>query len=100
MSESDCKSVQEKSLRSFCIRILLKVKVPQKEAEVVAGSLVSADLRGVSTHGVILWYIVHLSSASALDCRGQLSVDNKLLSELFLKAVFAFLVIWSYFGGR
>ncbi len=53
MSESDCRRVQENILRSFCIKILLSVKVPQEEGEIVADFLVSADLQGVSTHGVI-----------------------------------------------
>lgn len=51
--QSECKVIREEIARDFCTQILAKTKVPYKEATIVADSLVSADLRGVTTHGVI-----------------------------------------------
>ena len=61
------KTIREKTLRDFCIEILSKVKVPYKERVIVADSLVSADLRGVTTHGVISLprYISLINSGAA-----------------------------------
>jgi ureidoglycolate dehydrogenase (NAD+) len=46
-------NVQANDLVSVCSGILEKNGVPYEEAQVVATSLVDADLRGVSSHGVI-----------------------------------------------
>lgn len=40
-------------LRNYVIRFFLKHDVPLKDAEIVADVLISADLRGVDSHGVI-----------------------------------------------
>jgi LDH2 family malate/lactate/ureidoglycolate dehydrogenase len=40
-------------LMTFCTQVLLKLAVPLDEAEMTAGSLVTANLRGVDTHGVL-----------------------------------------------
>jgi LDH2 family malate/lactate/ureidoglycolate dehydrogenase len=40
-------------LMTFCIQALQKLGVPRDEAEITAGSLVTANLRGVDTHGVL-----------------------------------------------
>jgi ureidoglycolate dehydrogenase (NAD+) len=45
--------IQSKSLTEICTHILQKSGVPEQDADVVAESLVDADLRGVSSHGVI-----------------------------------------------
>jgi len=39
-------------LKAFCKEAYKKAGVPEEEAEIVAGLLVRADLRGVETHGV------------------------------------------------
>ncbi len=39
-------------LQSFAVSILEKVGVPQRNAEIVARSLLAANLRGVDTHGI------------------------------------------------
>ncbi|MGE5618912.1 MAG: Ldh family oxidoreductase [Sphingomonadaceae bacterium] len=39
-------------LESFSIEVLKKVGVPQENAEIVARSLLAANLRGVDTHGI------------------------------------------------
>ena len=44
-------AVSEKDLQRFC-RDLLKQSLPDEEAEVIAETLVDADLRGVTSHGV------------------------------------------------
>jgi LDH2 family malate/lactate/ureidoglycolate dehydrogenase len=40
-------------LESFCTRVLEKLGVPRKEAEITAEMLVISNLRGVDTHGVL-----------------------------------------------
>lgn len=40
-------------LKEFCSGILQKMEIPAKEANLIAGSLVRANLRGVDSHGVI-----------------------------------------------
>ena len=39
-------------LKAFCCQAYIKVGVPADEAEIIAGLLARADLRGVETHGV------------------------------------------------
>jgi LDH2 family malate/lactate/ureidoglycolate dehydrogenase len=39
-------------LKAFCCQAYMKVGVPADEAEIIAGLLARADLRGVETHGV------------------------------------------------
>ncbi|WP_034422622.1 Ldh family oxidoreductase [Thermanaerosceptrum fracticalcis] len=48
---ADSKLSSEK-LKSFCITLLRQVDVPEADAEIVADNLVSADLRGIASHGV------------------------------------------------
>ena len=70
LSQPEHKIVKEKTLRNFCTEILMRAKVPQKEAEIVVDSLVSTDLRGVNTHGVINLprYISLIESGAARPC--------------------------------
>lgn len=44
--------VTPKSLEEYVAEILTKHSVPQHDAETIANSLVEADLRGISSHGV------------------------------------------------
>lgn len=53
ISEKPNVVVQPDRLRSFCAQVLQKLQVPQGDAEIVADSLVAANLRGVDTHGVL-----------------------------------------------
>ena len=39
-------------LSEFCVRVLEKVGVSRENAQIVAGSLLAANLRGVDTHGI------------------------------------------------
>lgn len=56
--------VSASKLRSFCSEILKKNLVPEKEAEVIADSLVDANLTGVESHGVtrLADYLTRLDS--------------------------------------
>jgi LDH2 family malate/lactate/ureidoglycolate dehydrogenase len=40
-------------LETFCLQVLQKLGVPREEAEITAKTLVTANLRGVDTHGVL-----------------------------------------------
>lgn len=45
--------INPNSLSEYCAEIFKGLGVPQKEATIVAESLVDADIRGVSSHGVV-----------------------------------------------
>jgi LDH2 family malate/lactate/ureidoglycolate dehydrogenase len=53
MEKEGRRLVPEDSLRSFCIQGLRACGLSQGYAELTAGTLVKADMRGVSSHGVI-----------------------------------------------
>jgi len=44
--------VTPEPLKAFCVKVFEKLDVPTGDAEIVADNLVSADLRGISSHGV------------------------------------------------
>lgn len=44
--------VEPDALRSFCVRMLKQMEVPEEDARITADVLVSADMRGTSSHGV------------------------------------------------
>jgi LDH2 family malate/lactate/ureidoglycolate dehydrogenase len=52
MSEENEIRVQAEPLKAFCRRVFEKLNVPPEDAEMTADNLVSADLRGISSHGV------------------------------------------------
>lgn len=39
-------------LKEFCSAVLQKMEIPRADADLIAGSLVQANLRGVDSHGV------------------------------------------------
>jgi L-2-hydroxycarboxylate dehydrogenase (NAD+) len=45
-------TVQPDALRAFCVRVFEKQGVPTSEAEITADVLLSANLRGIDSHGV------------------------------------------------
>ncbi|MBN1314276.1 MAG: Ldh family oxidoreductase [Anaerolineales bacterium] len=49
--ETDVRVMPE-PLKAFCVNIFKKLDVPAGDAEIIADNLVSADLRGVRSHGV------------------------------------------------
>jgi LDH2 family malate/lactate/ureidoglycolate dehydrogenase len=44
--------VQPDALRAFCVRVFEKLDVPTADAEITADVLLSANLRGIDSHGV------------------------------------------------
>ena len=53
MSASPRVMARHEQLETFCIRVLEKLGVPREEAEITAKTMVTANLRGVDTHGVL-----------------------------------------------
>ncbi len=52
MSASPMVMARHDHLENFCIQVLHRLGVPQEEAGITASTLVTANLRGVDTHGV------------------------------------------------
>lgn len=52
MTEGTMIRVEPDALRAFCVRTLQRMGVPQEDARITADVLVSADMRGTSSHGV------------------------------------------------
>ena len=52
MEEKVPRTISFDDLKAFCREMYKRVGVPDEEAEIVAGLLARADLRGVETHGV------------------------------------------------
>ncbi len=52
MSDQSTKFFNPSGLKRLCSDLLQKVKLPPKDAELIAESLVQANLRGVDSHGV------------------------------------------------
>ena len=44
--------VRAEILQDFCVRVFEKMGVPEKDARITAGVLVTANLRGIDSHGV------------------------------------------------
>ncbi len=44
--------VQVKPLKEFCVRVFQKMGIPEEDARITTDVLVTADLRGVDSHGV------------------------------------------------
>ena len=45
--------VGEDSLKQFCTRVLILIGVPPEHSDAITGSLIEADLQGVTSHGVV-----------------------------------------------
>lgn len=46
--------IKESELRKICVTLLMKESVPKDDAEIIADTIVEANLRGVDTHGVAI----------------------------------------------
>ncbi len=62
MADKEMTRVNPDRLRRFVVGVFQGLRVPPKDAEVVASVLVAADLRGVDSHGVVRvnsrgWYV-------------------------------------------
>lgn len=51
-SEKEDYFVSEEKLRHFLIDVFKNLNVPEKDAEIIADVLITADLKGIDTHGV------------------------------------------------
>jgi L-2-hydroxycarboxylate dehydrogenase (NAD+) len=52
MAEDAGIRVEAEPLAAFCVKVFRKLDVPEEDAAIIADNLVTADLRGVSSHGV------------------------------------------------
>lgn len=52
MSEGETMHIYADPLRDFCTKVFQKLGVPEEDARVTADVLVTADLRGIDSHGV------------------------------------------------
>jgi LDH2 family malate/lactate/ureidoglycolate dehydrogenase len=67
--------VGETELRRFCVDALTRVQVTKEDAQAVADHLISANLRGVDSHGVIrIPYYVEGITRGFVNVRGQIRV--------------------------
>ena len=82
LKEQDTVRVEEAPLRSTVSAIFRKMAVPDEDARIAADVLVSADLRGVDTHGVsnLLRQYVQRYREGALNPRPQIRVLRESLS--------------------
>lgn len=72
-------------LRSFCQQVLIKVGVPRIDAELLADTLLQAELWGHSSHGLLRlsWYVERLKSgAMRAVTQPELVVDNGALAVI------------------
>src|SRR5580698_5299705 len=71
--------IQHRTLAEFGRAVLQAVKVPRDAAALVADSLVSANLRGVDSHGVqlLIWYTQQILDGNIdITTSGQVASEN------------------------
>lgn len=71
--------IQHRTLAEFGRAVLEAVHVPRKSAALVADSLVSANLRGVDSHGVqlLIWYTQQIQDGNIdIATSGQIATEN------------------------
>jgi LDH2 family malate/lactate/ureidoglycolate dehydrogenase len=70
--------IGEKALKLFCTETLTKLDVPREDAVVIIENLVEADLRGVSSHGVMRFPIyVERLRAGAVNPRPKIRIVHQ-----------------------
>ena len=52
MAEENAVQVQAEPLKDFCVQVFQQMDVPEEDARITADVLVTADLRGINSHGV------------------------------------------------
>jgi L-2-hydroxycarboxylate dehydrogenase (NAD+) len=82
--------VDHRKLTRFVSRAFEKLGVPQEDAAIAADALVSADLRGVETHGVIrfhpqAWYVKWLRDGE-MKARPDMRIISENASSALLDA--------------
>ena len=67
MTEKTTNQINPQRLEDFCARVMVKIGVSSNDAKIIAESLVAADLRGISTHGVarLRYYIDEIRAGIA-----------------------------------
>jgi LDH2 family malate/lactate/ureidoglycolate dehydrogenase len=72
-------------LETFCSQALQKLGVPHQEAEITAGTMVTANLRGVDTHGVtrLPAYVAKLKGG-ALKPSANLTTEKETVATALL----------------
>src|ERR1700723_1591681 len=71
--------IHHQALAEFGRAVLQAVKVPTKAAALVADSLVSANLRGVDSHGVqlLIWYTQQILDGNIdIGTSGEIASEN------------------------
>lgn len=77
--------ITEKQERSIIIEVLKRLKVPQKEAGIVADATLDADLKGFSSHGIGRFpqYVKGLK-VGTIDPEAEISIENETVSTALL----------------
>jgi LDH2 family malate/lactate/ureidoglycolate dehydrogenase len=86
MDDSSRIKVASTPLRDFCRQVFAKVGVPEDDARIAADVLVSADLRGIESHGVARLrglYVSRLQSG-VIAARPQIDVVSESLATAVL----------------
>ncbi len=52
MPEETVPRIQAEPLKDFCVQVFQKLDIPEEDARITADVLVTADLRGINSHGV------------------------------------------------
>jgi LDH2 family malate/lactate/ureidoglycolate dehydrogenase len=71
--------IPHRTLAAFACAVLEAVKVPHEAASLVADSLVSANLRGVDSHGVqlLIWYTQQIQDGNIdIATAGEIASEN------------------------
>src|ERR1700733_3899293 len=71
--------IQHRPLADLARAVLEAVEVPREAAALVADSLVSANLRGVDSHGVqlLIWYTQQIQDGNIdITTRGEVASEN------------------------
>jgi L-2-hydroxycarboxylate dehydrogenase (NAD+) len=82
------KRIDYQRLTEFVSAVFTKLGVPSEDAQIAADALVSADLRGVDTHGVIrfnpqAWYVKWLTEGS-MTARPNIRVISETASTALI----------------
>lgn len=70
---------QVADLKDYVVRFLTKLEVPEEDAKIVADVLITADLRGINSHGVVRLYTYYGSrlQQKLVNPRSTLRVVNE-----------------------
>ncbi|MGB9867533.1 MAG: Ldh family oxidoreductase [Bacillota bacterium] len=93
--------VSHSTLRQFCSQVLTGIGVPEVDAEIVADTMVKADLRGVNSHGVArLPSYVRRVRAGLMSPNTQVTVVRETQSTLLIDGGNGFGQVAAYWTVR